>query len=150
MIAVPLDVTFGPPPFLLLGRVARWRAGRRVLRLGRIGGVGVSRAGRAPGLTRPAHIVSHSARFVGQSLVQRDITNLNTPAVMSAYYTNFALLMKRLGPGTFDTIKGYGKTAIVNVPGNPINGQSISYEGFGSPTTILPPRIFRIGARFTF
>jgi hypothetical protein len=34
--------------------------------------------------------------------------------------------------------------------GNPAFGTSPFYEGFGSPTTILPPRIFRIGARFSF
>ena len=34
---------------------------------------------------------------------------------MNAYYANFALLMKRLGPGTYDGIKGYGKTVIINI-----------------------------------
>src|ERR1700687_3668305 len=37
---------------------------------------------------------------------QRDITNLNTPAVMQAYYNNFTVLMKRLGPGSHDGIAG--------------------------------------------
>src|SRR5215472_1933603 len=37
---------------------------------------------------------------------QKDLTNLNTPATMQAYYQNFALLMKRLGPGTYDGITG--------------------------------------------
>jgi hypothetical protein len=46
---------------------------------------------------------------------QRDITNLNTPSIMSAYFENFALLMKRLGPGTYDGVVGYGKTVLVNV-----------------------------------
>ncbi|HLZ29826.1 MAG TPA: hypothetical protein VKV73_21110 [Chloroflexota bacterium] len=46
---------------------------------------------------------------------QRDITNLNTPALMLAYYQNFALLMKRLGPGTYDGIQGFGKPALINV-----------------------------------
>ena len=34
---------------------------------------------------------------------------------MASYYQNFILLMQRLGPGTYDTIPGYGKTAIVHV-----------------------------------
>jgi len=46
---------------------------------------------------------------------QKNLTNLNTPATMRAYYQNFALLMKRLGPGTFDGIQGFGKTAVINV-----------------------------------
>ncbi|MGI9146784.1 MAG: hypothetical protein ACR2IK_09595 [Chloroflexota bacterium] len=46
---------------------------------------------------------------------QRDLANLNTPALMSAYYQNFVLLMKRLGPGTFDGIQGFGKLALINV-----------------------------------
>ena len=46
---------------------------------------------------------------------QKDVTNLNTPGLMQAYYANFALLMKRLGPGTHDGIAGYGKTALINI-----------------------------------
>jgi hypothetical protein len=46
---------------------------------------------------------------------QRDITNLNTPSLMAAYYQNFALLMKRLGPGNYDGIQGFGKSALVNI-----------------------------------
>jgi hypothetical protein len=46
---------------------------------------------------------------------QKDVTNLNSPSVMQAYYANFALLMKRLGPGTYDGIAGFGKTALINV-----------------------------------
>jgi hypothetical protein len=42
------------------------------------------------------------------------------------------------------------KSTVINVPGNADFGQKVFYEGFGSPTTILPPRIFRIGARFSF
>jgi hypothetical protein len=42
------------------------------------------------------------------------------------------------------------KSAVINIAGNPLNGQTVKYEGFGSPTTILPPRVFRIGARFSF
>jgi hypothetical protein len=46
---------------------------------------------------------------------QKDITNLNTPSLMQSYYGNFALLMQRLGPGTFGGVAGFGKTALVNV-----------------------------------
>lgn len=34
--------------------------------------------------------------------------------------------------------------------GNPAFGTNPAYEGFGSPSLILPPRILRIGARFSF
>src|SRR4051794_19447040 len=46
---------------------------------------------------------------------QRDLSNLNNDAMMSSYYQNFILLMQRLGPGTYDGIAGYGRTAIVHV-----------------------------------
>lgn len=46
---------------------------------------------------------------------QKDITNFNTPSLMSAYFGNFALLMKRLGPGNYDGIQGFGKTAVINI-----------------------------------
>ncbi len=46
---------------------------------------------------------------------QKNLTNLNSPATMQAYYQNFALLMKRLGPGTYDGIQGFGKLAVINV-----------------------------------
>jgi len=42
------------------------------------------------------------------------------------------------------------RTTTIAIPGNPANGQTVSYEGFGSPTTILPPRILRLGVRFSF
>jgi Carboxypeptidase regulatory-like domain/TonB dependent receptor len=42
------------------------------------------------------------------------------------------------------------KSTVVNVVGNPDFGQKVLYEGFQSPTVIIPPRIFRIGARFSF
>jgi hypothetical protein len=42
------------------------------------------------------------------------------------------------------------KKTTITLAGNPAFGQTVSYEGFGSPTTVLPPRIFRIGARFSF
>jgi hypothetical protein len=46
---------------------------------------------------------------------KKDIVNLNDAALMRAYYANFALLMKRLGPATYDGIKGFGGVALVNV-----------------------------------
>jgi hypothetical protein len=46
---------------------------------------------------------------------KRDIVNLNDNALMRAYYANFALLMKRLGPETYDGIRGFGRTVLVNV-----------------------------------
>jgi len=46
---------------------------------------------------------------------QKDLSNLNNAATMASYYQNFALLMKRLGSGTYDGIAGFGKTAIVHV-----------------------------------
>jgi hypothetical protein len=46
---------------------------------------------------------------------KKDITNLNDAGIMRAYYQNFALLMKRLGPGTHDGIQGFGGTAVINV-----------------------------------
>jgi hypothetical protein len=46
---------------------------------------------------------------------QKDLSNLNNPALMGAYYANFALLMKRLGPGNYDNIQGFGKTVLVNL-----------------------------------
>ena len=56
---------------------------------------------------------------------QKDLSNLNNPGLMAAYYRNFALLMKRLGPGTYDTIPGYGKTAIVNVEPDFVGGYAV-------------------------
>jgi hypothetical protein len=46
---------------------------------------------------------------------KKDITNLNDPALMRAYFGNFALLMKRLGTGTYDGVAGAGGTVYVNV-----------------------------------
>jgi hypothetical protein len=46
---------------------------------------------------------------------QKDLTNLNTTSLMLAYYQNFALLMKRLGPGTYDNVPGFGKPALINI-----------------------------------
>jgi hypothetical protein len=46
---------------------------------------------------------------------QQVLVNLNDPALMTAFYRDFELLMKRLGTGTYDGVKGYGRTAIVHV-----------------------------------
>jgi len=46
---------------------------------------------------------------------QRDLTNLNTPSLTAAYYRDFAMLMKRLGPKTYGGVAGFGGTAIVHV-----------------------------------
>ncbi|MCU1448078.1 MAG: hypothetical protein JWP02_248 [Acidimicrobiales bacterium] len=46
---------------------------------------------------------------------QRDLANLNAPATTSAYFSDFTLLMKRLGNKTWDNIAGFGKTAVVHV-----------------------------------
>jgi hypothetical protein len=57
---------------------------------------------------------------------QKDITNLNDPGVMSAYYNNFALLMKRLGPNSF------GKLAIVNVEPDFAGGYAVQAVNRGT------------------
>ena len=46
---------------------------------------------------------------------QRDLSNLNNPTLMNAYFADFAKLMQRLGSGTYDGIAGFGGTAIVHV-----------------------------------
>ena len=46
---------------------------------------------------------------------QKDLTHLNSAAVMNAYFANFALLMRRLGTGNHDGIQGFGKPALVNI-----------------------------------
>jgi hypothetical protein len=46
---------------------------------------------------------------------QKDLTNLNTPALMDAYYADFATLMQRLGAGTYGGVTGYGATSVVQV-----------------------------------
>src|SRR5438876_5573627 len=64
----------------------------------------------------PYYVLLQSSGSCGScSENQKDITNLNTPSLMQAYYANFALLMKRLGPGNYDGIQGFGKTALVNI-----------------------------------
>jgi hypothetical protein len=46
---------------------------------------------------------------------EKDLAHLNDPSTMTAYFLDFSQLMKRLGPGTWDGVKGYGGTAIVHV-----------------------------------
>jgi hypothetical protein len=46
---------------------------------------------------------------------QKDLSNLENPSTMNAYYADFAKLMQRLGTGTHDQIAGFGQTAIVHV-----------------------------------
>jgi len=46
---------------------------------------------------------------------QRDLSNLNNRTLMTAYYKDFAILMKRLGSGTWGGVSGFGGTAIVHV-----------------------------------
>ncbi|MBV9893828.1 MAG: hypothetical protein JO020_06650 [Chloroflexi bacterium] len=63
---------------------------------------------------------------------QKDITNLNTSSLMSAYYQNFALLMQRLGPGTYSGISGFGKTALVNVEPDFVGGYAVQAANNGT------------------
>jgi hypothetical protein len=46
---------------------------------------------------------------------RRDLAHLADPTTMAAYYADFVKLLQRLGPGTYDGIKGFGGTAIVHV-----------------------------------
>jgi hypothetical protein len=46
---------------------------------------------------------------------QRDLTNLNDPAVMKLFYADFTTLMQRLGTGTYGGVAGFGQDAIVHV-----------------------------------
>jgi hypothetical protein len=45
----------------------------------------------------------------------KDLANLNRDSLMAKYYADFAKLMQRLGPGTYDGVAGFGATAIVHV-----------------------------------
>jgi hypothetical protein len=63
---------------------------------------------------------------------QKDISNLNNAGLMSAYYANFALLMKRLGPGTYDGTKGFGKTAVVIVEPDFAGGYTVQAANNGA------------------
>jgi len=49
------------------------------------------------------------------SEAERDLSNLNNPAVMADYFEDFAMLMKRLGSGAEGGVTGYGGLAIVHV-----------------------------------
>ena len=46
---------------------------------------------------------------------QKDLAHLNSEALMKTYYTDFATLMKRLGPKTWNGVKGFGGLAVVQV-----------------------------------
>jgi hypothetical protein len=63
---------------------------------------------------------------------RKDIANLNDAALMRAYYQNFALLMKRLGPGTYDGIQGFGSTAIINVEPDFAGGYAVQAVNNGA------------------
>jgi hypothetical protein len=63
---------------------------------------------------------------------QKNITNVNSPALMRAYFQNFALLMQRLGPGTHDGIQGFGKTALVNIEPDFSGGHTVQAVNNGT------------------
>ena len=46
---------------------------------------------------------------------QKDLAHLNGKGLMKAYFNDFRVLMRRLGPGTWGGIHGFGETAIVQV-----------------------------------
>ena len=56
---------------------------------------------------------------------KKDISNLNDNGLMRAYYANFALLMKRLGSGTYDGVQGFGKLVLVNVEPDFVGGYAV-------------------------
>ncbi len=60
-------------------------------------------------------MLNGGAACSGCGEAKQDLTNLNDPTVMKAYYEDFALLMKRLGTATYDGVVGFGKDAIVHV-----------------------------------
>jgi hypothetical protein len=62
---------------------------------------------------------------------QKDLSNLNNDGLMSAYYANFAMLMKRLGAGTYDGIQGFGKTAIIIVEPDFAGGYTVQAANNG-------------------
>jgi hypothetical protein len=47
------------------------------------------------------------------------------------------------------SVIGVGTTKI-SAPGNPLDGTTSTYQKFLAPTTVLPPRVMRLGVRFTF
>lgn len=49
------------------------------------------------------------------SEARTDLTNLGDSEVMERYFVDFTQLMKRLGPGEWEGVRGFGGTAIVHV-----------------------------------
>jgi hypothetical protein len=49
------------------------------------------------------------------SEAQKDLAHLNDQHVMADYFDDFATLMKRLGSGTWNGVKGFGGTVIVHI-----------------------------------
>jgi hypothetical protein len=72
-----------------------------------------ARHGYTPVFTYYQMLAGHDCRTCGEA--QRDLANLNDPVVMRGYFNDFALLMKRLGTGTYDGVNGYGHDAVVHV-----------------------------------
>jgi hypothetical protein len=64
--------------------------------------------------------------------IKRDLAHLNDPRLMGAYYQNFALLMKRLGPGTYDGIQGFGGAALINVEPDFAGGYAVQAVNRGT------------------
>ncbi|MGZ6791877.1 MAG: hypothetical protein ACXVFV_02910 [Mycobacteriales bacterium] len=60
-------------------------------------------------------LLATGAPCSGCSEPRRDLQHLSEAATMRAYFGDFALLMKRLGPGTWDGVSGYGRDAVVHV-----------------------------------
>jgi hypothetical protein len=58
---------------------------------------------------------SNTACSAGTNEPKQVLANLNSSTTMNAYFADFALLMKRLGPGTYGGVKGFGGLAIVQV-----------------------------------
>ncbi|MBV9357770.1 MAG: hypothetical protein JO023_19835 [Chloroflexi bacterium] len=71
----------------------------------------------------------------GCSESQVDTSNLANASTMNAYYQNFALLMKRLGNGNYDSIAGFGKTVIVDVEPD-LSGYAEQAAPGGDPTRL--------------
>jgi hypothetical protein len=46
---------------------------------------------------------------------QKDLSHLDDPTTMASWYQDFATLMQRLGPGTYNGVTGYGGPVIVHV-----------------------------------
>jgi hypothetical protein len=65
---------------------------------------------------------------------ERDLANLNARKTMAAYYRDFTVLMKRLGPDTWDGIQGFGGTAVVHVEPD--------LSGYAEQAVLDPSRCF--------